>query len=149
MCPNRLASNLDALPTLRATPQFPFHEVGVNKRPKFKDGGWEVYLKFEGQQIWSRGSNKTPKVGDGSLKDCVEYANKYMAKIVEAKKKGEDAARSDDEECAPKEVPTAEEVPEVPKAEEVPKANEVPTAEEVPMAEEVLVSDGTQAEQDA
>ena len=39
--------------------------VYVNSRPKFKNGGWEVTIKSQGRQVWSKASCATTKVGDG------------------------------------------------------------------------------------
>ena len=60
-------------------------KVGVNKRPKFPNGGWEVYVKYQGSQKWSKPSNSKDPIGN--LKETIAFAN---TKMIELQKEKED-----------------------------------------------------------
>ena len=59
--------------------------MGVNKRPKFPNGGWEVYVKYQGNQKWSKPSNSKDPIGN--LKETIAFAN---TKMIELQKEKED-----------------------------------------------------------
>ena len=57
--------------------------VGVNPRPKYRNGGWEVSIKRNGSQTWSKGSNAQVKIGDGALASTIAFANDHMKTLMQ------------------------------------------------------------------
>ena len=53
-------------------------KTNVQARPKFSGGGWEVVVRHNSNQVWSKPSNAKQKCGDGSLKATIESANRIM-----------------------------------------------------------------------
>ena len=51
----------------------------VNSRPKFSNGGWEVYIKCTSNQKWSKASNSKDKISN--LKETMSFANKKMIEL--------------------------------------------------------------------
>ena len=85
-------------------------KVGVDQRPKYSNGGWEVHVKTMGKQVWSQRSCSSNPVA-GSLCDTVAYANgvatrkaaefkekrqqaKQMAKLKDQPSQSEDGAKA-------------------------------------------------------
>ena len=85
-------------------------EVGVNPRPKFKHGGWEVIVRNGRNQVWSRPSSKEPAIGDGSIKACVEYANTVMRSMMSRSNEETVGKPEKDEELDPGEGDSANEL---------------------------------------
>ena len=70
-----------------AARQYVSRQVGISPRPRFEGGGWEVWINQGSRQKWSKASKALNNIGDGSLKETVEYANKHMKTLKEANDK--------------------------------------------------------------
>ena len=79
-------------------------QVGINPRPKLRNGGWEVFIKQGTAQKWSKTSSSQQVVGDGSLGATVAWANQHMRSL---KAKADEISKNSDGDATDEGEPQA------------------------------------------